>query len=135
MSDASGSPVLVVAFGDRLFGMRREDGAVLFEHEVPFNPDVEVVGNRIIVCGGGCAVCCFEYPSGRPLGRAEVEMSQSYRPTMLIEGDRIFIGASGQVACLDLDGRVLWTEKFKGKGMSPVAFAMPGVARQADHTR
>jgi outer membrane protein assembly factor BamB len=50
--------------------------------------------------------------------------------TIRIDGDRVYAGTQGEVACLDAaSGKILWQNRLKGMGLNTVIFASePGAA-------
>jgi len=125
----------VVVFGleGRVFGLDRDDGTKRFEHDVGHG-EVEVLigSDRIFAhCAWG-KLHCFHYPTGAPLGSAMLPGNYDGRPTMLLDGDRLYICTGGEVTCVGLDGAVLWHEPMHGKGVGSMSIAVPGRARQAD---
>jgi outer membrane protein assembly factor BamB len=45
-------------------------------------------------------------------------------PTVSVDGNRVYAGASGELFCLDKStGEILWRNRLKGLGLGTVAFA------------
>ena len=130
---ASPSPVLVVAFGSRVLGLDPARGAVVWKHELTGTASeiFLVVTPTLVVAVGYVGIACFRYPTGEKLWSAD--SATSGRPTVLLDGDRLFVGRMGEVECWSLSGTRLWHEPFKGFGMGPVAIGVPDRVAQADH--
>jgi outer membrane protein assembly factor BamB len=44
-------------------------------------------------------------------------------PTVFVDGNRVYAGASGELFCLDKStGEILWRNRLKGLGLGTVAF-------------
>ncbi len=53
-------------------------------------------------------------------------------PTLLIDQDRVFVSYGGELSAFDLEGRLLWTNPFKGSGNGSMSLATSGKDRQVD---
>ena len=49
-----------------------------------------------------------------------------------MDGEQLFIGNSGAVACYSRSGDFLWEQYFTGEGFGEPALGFPGNVRQAD---
>jgi outer membrane protein assembly factor BamB len=124
--------ILVAAFSGSLFGLDPATGTVRWQHAVGDGTvELQFRAGRVFACTTQ-TLYCFEYPSGVLLGRVPIPDQYGGRATMVIEGDRIFIGTSGELSCFDLAGKVLWTQPFQGRGFGSMAIGFPDNVRQAD---
>ncbi|MEC7519869.1 MAG: PQQ-binding-like beta-propeller repeat protein [Myxococcota bacterium] len=133
-SGAEDRSILVVAFAGKVFGIAPADGSVRWEHSVAYAGAVElqIHGGRVFA-STGASLHCLDYATGRLLGKVQVPDRYKGRPSMVIEGDRLYLGSQGEVTCFRLsDGAALWTQGLEGKGLGRVALGFPGNVRQAD---
>jgi outer membrane protein assembly factor BamB len=128
-------PLLIAAFGGRVFGMDAATGARMWfyepEHtsvgEVRLVPTVQglfVLTNRVLAC----------------LDAATGEVTWSVRvsqgATLLVETDSVFVGGAGEVRCYArANGQLLWEDKFTWMGQGAVALALGTNVAQADQVR
>lgn len=126
--------ILVVAFNRRIFGLDPKDGSVAWEHALEGLGEVEVLmaEQRVFAITYSHLHAFHYYPSGTPIGSVALPGRYKGRPSAVIERGRLYVGASGEVACFDLDGRALWVQPFAGKGLARVTLGFPGNVRQAD---
>ena len=130
---AGASRLMVTAFGGKVFGIDAQTGKMLWKHTVSAETTVELyVCEALILAACWKTLVCLENPSGILLWRAELRAAG--RVSLLVQGDRIFAAASGEVSCFDRTGALVWTQQFKGEGPAPVAMGLPGNVRQADTT-
>lgn len=122
-------PVLVTAFNGWVIGLDVNTGQSLWEHSVGGTAVRIVVTDDRVYAASDEMLAAFEYPSGRPAWRIRIT-GTGY--TLLVVGDRIFVGGNGEVECVSTDGRPLFKNAFKGKGLGPVALAVPGAVAQGD---
>jgi outer membrane protein assembly factor BamB len=124
--------ILVTAFSGSIFGLDPATGAVRWRHALGDGTiELQFRAGRVFASTSQ-VLYCFEYPSGVPLGRVQIPDQYGGRPTMLIEGDRIFLGTHGELSCFDLTGKVLWAQPFQGQGFGSMALGFPNNVRQAD---
>ncbi|HEY1813425.1 MAG TPA: hypothetical protein VGG74_13830 [Kofleriaceae bacterium] len=85
--------------------------------------------DRVFAAGNG--MCCLAYPSGELIWQTKSYVSRT--ATFMKSGDRLFAAINGEVECYSaLDGKSLWTNKFRGKGSDVVALGTPSSVTQAD---
>jgi len=123
---------LVVAFGKGIRGLSTINGAVIWEHEPGGNGRWTVLVTETCVYALGQELFCLDYASGALRWRAETPEIAA-PAAMVLEADRLYLGDGGVVLCFNLEGRLLWQNRFKGKGMSPVALGFPRNVAQADY--
>jgi outer membrane protein assembly factor BamB len=140
--------VLVAAFGGEVFGVRRDDGRVLWKYTFPPRGDgrfasrssgvlaLLVTTDAVYAASYDGQVCCLRYPTGEKVWSVKTRITG--RATLLLDAGRLFVGRKGDVECLALDGTVLWHTPFYAKGDDPVnaafgvALGVPGSVVQAD---
>jgi outer membrane protein assembly factor BamB len=129
-------PILVVAFNGRVYGKDPRTGVTHWEHQLEGmgHTQVELTFSRgRIYASNGYTVACFAYPTGERLGTTQVPGSYRGRPTMLVEGDYLYLATNGELSCFDRDGKLVWHDPFPGKGLGSVALGFPGNVRQSDN--
>jgi len=124
--------VLVVALGGTLLGQDPLTGKILWKRDVHRfgNPLALVVTPTAIYAAGLDQLVRLDYPSGELRWAARVPRG---RNMLLLQGQRLYVGGAGEVACFTLDGKLVWHEPFKGQGRPAVALGFPGNVVQADY--
>jgi outer membrane protein assembly factor BamB len=127
-------PVLVVAFNGRVFGLDARTGQRQWSHDItPGHGEVElVVQSGKLFAAVGRTLLCIAYPTGELLGKTTLPGTYQSRPTMMVNGDLLYVASGGELTCLDASGKPLWHEPFVGKGIGSIALGFPGDVRQAD---
>ncbi|MGK3994318.1 outer membrane protein assembly factor BamB family protein [Sorangium sp. So ce1024] len=128
-------PVLVAAFLDQIFGVDPATGSVLWEHRLEgmrHSSTALVITPEAVYAATFSSVACLRYPTGELLWEAKTAVQG--RATLLLEGDRLFVAKLGEIECFSLAGTSLWHNRFKGKGMGPVALGVPDNVVQSDDT-
>ncbi|WP_437338605.1 outer membrane protein assembly factor BamB family protein [Sorangium sp. So ce394] len=127
------APVLVAAFLGQIFGVDPVTGRVVWEHKqdgAGYTSTALLITPAAIYAASISNVACLRYPTGELLW--EVKTATLGRATLLLEGDRLFVAKQGEIECFSLTGQSLWHNRFKGKGMGPVALGVPGNVAQSD---
>jgi len=129
--EAAPGPVLLVAFNGQVFGVDPLTGAVKWEHSIGGNCIRLVVTDTAVYAFSiNRTLARIAYPGGELLWRVEVEGD-----TILLEGERLYLGRFGVVSCHSTEGgQLLWKNRFEGKGMGEVALGFPGNQAQPDRT-
>jgi len=124
------SEVLVVAFNSHLFGMNPATGQRIWERTIPTGyPRLYVSTDRVVVLAQ--TLSCFDLATGSPIWE-----NPAIGDTLLSDGVHVYTGGTGEVFCVLLaDGRTLWHDGFKGKGLSPVSLGIPGAVAQLDRNQ
>lgn len=127
--------VLVIGLSGNVIGIDPASGAALWEHKLRMGSEIELVvqGNRVFACSYR-TLACIDYPSGHLVGQVEIDTKHPGRATMLLEGDRLFVATHGELFAFTLDGKQLWKQPLKGKGIGCISLGFPGNVRQADDT-
>jgi outer membrane protein assembly factor BamB len=122
----------VSAFGEYVYGIDPATGRVFWEHAIGHAiTRIIITDTHIFVLGK--VLACLTYPHGQIIWQAQHE---TYGAAFLLAGDKLFIGAMGEVSCHSAaNGALLWTNPFKGRGMSGVALGTPHNVMQIDHGR
>ncbi|MGK4004948.1 PQQ-binding-like beta-propeller repeat protein [Sorangium sp. So ce1036] len=127
------APVLVAAFLGQIFGVDPVTGRVLWEHKqdgAGFSSTALLITPAAIYAATISSVVCLQYPTGELLWQAQT--ATQGRATLLLEGDRLFVAKQGEIECFSLTGQSLWHNRFKGKGIGPVALGVLGSVAQSD---
>ena len=132
--------IAVVAFGPRVFGMDRSGRQAWYFDGSTIDSALEwsrlVVTDTHVVLGSRLeqALVCLSYATGAKIWHVKPPLYAD--ECLLVDGEHVFVGQGGEVACHSLaDGRLLWHEKFKGLGGGRVAIGFPGNVAQIDLTR
>lgn len=124
--------VLIAAFGSRVFGIERGSGQIRWEAELA-GADVEIViADATVIAATQTHLAFIDYRSGTIHKSVALQGNWIGRPTMIIDGEHIYVGGNGEVSCYTLRGDAVWLQPFKGKGTGAVALGVPGNVRQAD---
>lgn len=132
--NAPSVPILIVAFGGRVFGVDPGSGRRFWEYE--FESTGQGIPVRILVLGervyavASMELHVLEYATGRLLSKTKVPHATG--STFVHMDGRLYTAGNGAVACFGLDGGLLWADEFVGKGHGAVALAVPGYAVQGD---
>jgi outer membrane protein assembly factor BamB len=127
------SELVFVAFNGRIFAMDGVTGERKWVHDFDVRRSVRLVvrDDRIIALALRARLSCLDAAGGRVAWTTE----QMDGDTLLVDGNRVFIGGGGEVQCLDATtGKLLWRDGFEGMGLGQVAIAVAGQAAQADET-
>lgn len=127
--------LLVVAFDGYVFGVSAHRGEIRWQHVLRGREEVEILLHRErVYASDERELVCLETATGRMLYQQPLRGRYvgSGRSTMVIEGDRLFVGSLGNVACFWLECEPLWTQAFSGVGKGSVALGFRGNFRQAD---
>lgn len=124
--------LLISAFSGQVFALDRATGAIRWEANLGDYSAVEIfLAEGVVVVATLKHLAFFDYLTGS-LHRTVELPSHAGRSTMLVDGEHIYVGGSGAVACYTLRGDHVWSQPFKGKGHGDVALGLPGNVRQAD---
>jgi outer membrane protein assembly factor BamB len=121
-------PVLVTAFNGQVFGLDPNTGKILWDENVGGNTVRVAVTEDRVYAATYDGLTALEYPSGKKLWQAKTTMSA----TLLVVGNRIYLGGDGKMECVSTDGQPLFKNGFTGKGMGGIAFGVPGAVAQSD---
>jgi hypothetical protein len=125
--------LLVTAFGGRVFGLERGNGQIRWETKVDASSAVEIfLGDGIVIAASLSLLAFIDYATGAIRTSVPLAGSQTGRPTMLVDGEHVYVGSGGEVSCYTLHGNKVWWQPFTGKGIWDVALGLPGNVRQAD---
>ena len=118
------APLLFVTFGEVLHALESESGELRWT-----NRDVGKAaggalihhGSRLYLAGWGWARCA-DVATGKTIWSCDTGVPG--RCGMILQDDRLFIGGSGEVACVSIDGALLWRNGFPGQGAGDLALAI-----------
>ena len=128
------APVLVVAFGGRIFGLDPATGQRRWTHEMRTTGQTHVV--RLAVDGDHLFAAiyrdllCLEVATGAVRWQVDAGLACD---TLLVAGGRVHAAGGGTVRTYAAaDGAPLWKDGFSGMGEGEVALALGGAVAQAD---
>lgn len=127
--EPSAATVLVAAADGKVLGLDRATGTVLWGHDLGAGTVELVLTDSMVIACTSAQLWCIDYPSGRRIGA--VMLPFPGRPSLLVDGQFIYVGAGGQVSCYSLQGVPLWTRTLT-PGAARVAVGLPGHVRQVD---
>jgi len=126
------STFLYVTLGGVLHAIDTQTGNVAWETPIAAGRvQLLVHQERIYVA---CEFGSFEIlnaNTGSPLKKVRISGS-GHAATLLIEGDKVFVTCGGELTAFDLNGTLLWCNKFSGRGNGALALATATQNRQAD---
>ncbi|WP_437682183.1 outer membrane protein assembly factor BamB family protein [Sorangium sp. So ce131] len=131
--ETAAAPVVVAAFVGQIFGVNPVTGQVVWEHKMESGGGAStalLITPEVIYAATYTSVACLRYPTGELLWQAKTVALG--RATLLLEGHRLFVAKQGEIECFSLAGQSLWHNRFKGKGMGPVAMGVPHNVVQSD---
>lgn len=129
----SSSPILFVTIGGSLFAIHAKTGAIAWETSIGAGrAQLAVHQDRVyVVSEFNSLLTIIHAQDGSRL--CEVNFSGSGQaPTILIDHEQVFVSSGGELHAFDLNGALLWTHPFKGKGNGALALATIYKDRQAD---
>jgi outer membrane protein assembly factor BamB len=122
------APLVVVASGKFVFGIEVSNGMTRWAYALKAHPCRAVVANDRVYVAGHTELACLEYLSGKQIFHINTQITTDV--TLMVDGERIYLGSQGRVACFDHVGRKLWSNDL---GTSEgVGLAVPGMAQQVD---
>jgi outer membrane protein assembly factor BamB len=125
--------ILVLGIHGVLIGLDRTNGTQRWEVRLGEYGVVEIAIRRgVVYASAGRQLHRIVYLTGEVLGVTDTPIEIGTRPTISIDRDSIFLATGGEIVCLDLDGRVLWHNRLKGRGYGTIALGFPGNVRQGD---
>lgn len=139
-SAAEDRSILVTAFKGRVFGLDRTTGQLRWEVSlvvqaggwmVEDETEIWITGG-VVIAASTSRLAFIAYADGRVLASKEIPGSYPSRPTMLVDGQHIYIGRGGELSCFTTRGDLVWFQPFQGKGLGSLAIGLPGNVRQAD---
>ncbi len=126
------SQLVFACVGGSVHAVDRTSGTLVWE--VPLKGWLSASSNQMLVmesyvyvAQGSGVLCVFEAVTGK-LVRATPFTGSGHLPSLLIDADRsqIFVTAGGELHAFDLDGTLLWTNTFSGKGNGAMSIAITG---------
>jgi outer membrane protein assembly factor BamB len=133
------SPLLITAFHGRVFGIDRQSGEIIWKVKmgtaVDMGEAVELaVDDDVVVACTRNGLAFIDYQTGtvHKLIQRDDVASGARRPTMIIDGNRIFVTGFGALACYTVKGDLVWEQRFKSEGFGDLAIGFPHKVRQAD---
>ncbi|AKF09009.1 PQQ-binding-like beta-propeller repeat protein [Sandaracinus amylolyticus] len=134
--------ILVVAGNAEICGYERATGRLLWKHELTTKilgmtaklggaVDLEIRAGRVYVTSRQ-AILCLDYRTGTKIGEVKLA-SSSLRPTLLVDGDHLYVASSTTIECFTMNGERVWGVQRDGMfGSDGFALGFPGNIRQGD---
>lgn len=88
---------------------------------------------RVFVVVDNLGLWVLDYATGKTLRDHQGLASWKGVPTLLVDGERVFVASAGELFCFDVEGELLWHDPYRGCGTSSVGVAVPGANASADH--
>lgn len=129
--DDEAPPYIITAFNDHVLALDTTTGRTRWQVDLPVRRCI-VHEERVIVAGTD-RVHGLDYRSGDRLWETRCEVAPSPYVTLLVARGKIFASFAGEVAALDLDGKLLFRNVLSGTGYGPAALALPGEVAHADY--
>ncbi|MEZ4259370.1 MAG: PQQ-binding-like beta-propeller repeat protein [Polyangiaceae bacterium] len=122
------APRVVIASQRYVYAIDARTGITAWAYQMQSHPcRVVVHGERVIIATDG-ELACVDYATGKT--HFHIRTSITPDVTLMVDVDRIYLGAEGNVACYDMHGVQLWLNSLKTPG--GVGFAVPGRGQQID---
>ncbi len=123
-------PLVIVASGKFVFAIQISNGMTHWAYALKGAPCRVVVENDRVFVAGNNELVCLEYGTGKEIFQIHTDIAPD--PTLMVDGEQIYIGAGGRVACYGPFGERNWINDLGTS--SGVGFALPGLAAQIDLT-
>lgn len=130
--DDEALPFIITAFNDHVLALDTTTGRVAWQIDVPVRRCI-VHEERVIVAGTD-RVTALDYRSGERLWETRCEVSPSQSVTLLLARGCIYASFGGEIAALDLEGKLLFKNSLQGTGYGAATLALPGLVAHADYT-
>jgi outer membrane protein assembly factor BamB len=127
---AGAADLVVVASGKYAFAIDAVSGMTRWAYALQVSPCRIVVANDKVYLAGDHELASVDYATGKQIFHVNTDLSPDV--TLMIDGERIYVGAAGKVACFGQLGQKVWGNDLGTS--SGVGFAVPGLAQQIDLT-
>ncbi|MAC26721.1 MAG: hypothetical protein CMH59_09620 [Myxococcales bacterium] len=123
--------LLLVGVGGHLAALDRESGREVWRQRLEGAGAEELAlttdGFHVAAFGARNVLFCLDYAPGELRWRRMTSHAPNAlgRPTLAIDGDRVYAARAGLVDCFALDGRCLWTQALPGLDAAAVVLAWP----------
>lgn len=124
-------PYIITAFNDHVIALDFTTGRPAWQVDLPVRRCV-VEEERVLIASSD-RVTALDYRSGERLWDTHCGVSPSSVVTLLVASSRIFASFGGEIAALDLDGKLLFRNGLEGTGYGAATLALPGLVAHADY--
>jgi outer membrane protein assembly factor BamB len=124
------NPVIIVTSGKFTFAIEISTGMTRWAYALKHTPCRISVANDRVYIAGNTELACVDYGTGKVIFHVNTQLGPDL--TLLVDGEQIYVGASGRVACYGQFGERLWTNDLGTT--DGVGFAVPYMAQQVDLT-
>jgi len=121
-------PLVIVTSGKFAFAIQISNGMTHWAYALKSAPCRIVVTNDRVYIAGDRELVALDYNTGKSVFHITTDIAPDV--TLMVDGEQIYIGAGGRVACYGPFGERNWINDLgTGRG---VGFAVPGMAAQID---
>ena len=118
--------------GRSIHALDQATGTIIWEAPVHSGRiQVSAHADRLYVVSGDNKLLVFKAQDGVLLAQTPLT-GRGQTPTILIDEEQVFVTSGGVLQSFDLDGKLLWTNEFKGKGNGLMSMATKSKDRQGD---
>lgn len=134
-ADGQKAKNLVVVLGGRVAGINPLTGVVIWHHEFKSSRmRIEIYRDIIYIFASDAhKVIGLKYPTGEKLFETKIPGNYYSSPTMMIEGQRIYVAVGGELFALTLEGDLLWANEFPGWGTGVMSIANSTKIQSGDY--
>lgn len=126
------SSLLFTVFHTGVLALDQRTGDQVWETLLPLGRSQVIAHDkRVYIASEQAGLCVLDASNGEMTKQVALSGS-GQAPTLLIEGERVFVSCGGEIQAFDLEGELLWTNACEGKGNGPVSMATMNSDRQAD---
>lgn len=129
-SQALAGELVVVVSDKYAFAIDASSGMTRWAYALRTRPCRAVVANDRVYIAGDAELASVDYQTGKQIFHIHTNLAPDV--TLVVDGDRIYVGARGMVGCFDQFGQKLWGNDLGTA--SGIGFALPGITQQIDLT-
>lgn len=126
------SPLLFVAFYGYVVAVDQKTGTTAWETPTQGGrAQLTVHKERVYCASERDGLLVLNAKDGSVVQKSPLS-GRGQAPTILIDEETVYATSGGEMQAFDLDGKLLWTNAFKGKGNGTIAIATQNKDRQGD---
>ncbi len=123
------SPLVIATSGKFTFAIELRSGMTRWAYALKSDHTCRVVvANDKVYIAGQSELASLEYATGREVFHINTDLGPDI--TLLVDGDHIYVGSNGRVACYGQFGERHWLNDLGTN--AGIGFAVPGLAQQID---
>ncbi len=128
----SSSKLLFATVGRSVHALDQATGSIIWEVSVNSGRvQISAHADRVYVVSEDNKLLVLKAQDGALLAQTPLT-GRGQTPTILIDEEQVFVTSGGVLQSFDLDGKLLWTNEFKGKGNGLMSMATKNKDRQGD---